>query len=453
MVLSGEDLEIIKQNAAEHFWPHAKQTDEMFGDNGITLVDSAQGVWVDDTDGNQWFDTLSSMWLVNLGHGRREIADAVHKQMTNISYSPGGTVTPVTAELAAKVASLSPDQDSRVYFVSGGSEAVETAMKMAKNFQYNIGERNRWKIISRRGSYHGGTLATMSLGGGIFPSSRFGPLVPGNIHIEQTDSYRGRCCASKGGCTLECAKELERAILHEGPSSVAAFIGEPISAAAGIHIPHPEYWPTIREICDKYGVVLICDEVINAFGRTGKVFATEHWGIKPDITTVAKALTSGYLPIGAAIASKKISSEFEGSEDSVFRQLITFGGNPASCAAGIENLRIMEDENIVQNSTDMGDYLFEKLQQLKTHEIVGDVRGGKGLLCAVELVKNRETKEKFDPEFKLTDKANLLMKEHHLFGRAGDVIPIAPPLCINTDEIDHFVTQLDMVITKLEAIF
>ncbi|MCH2310064.1 MAG: aspartate aminotransferase family protein [SAR202 cluster bacterium] len=453
MVLSGEDLEIIKQNAAEHFWPHAKQTDEMFGDNGITLVDSAQGVWVDDTDGNQWFDTLSSMWLVNLGHGRREIADAVHKQMTNISYSPGGTVTPVTAELAAKVASLSPDQDSRVYFVSGGSEAVETAMKMAKNFQYNIGERNRWKIISRRGSYHGGTLATMSLGGGIFPSSRFGPLVPGNIHIEQTDSYRGRCCASKGGCTLECAKELERAILHEGPSSVAAFIGEPISAAAGIHIPHPEYWPTIREICDKYGVVLICDEVINAFGRTGKVFATEHWGIKPDITTVAKALTSGYLPIGAAIASKKISSEFEGSEDSVFRQLITFGGNPASCAAGIENLRIMEDENIVQNSADMGDYLFEKLQQLKTHEIVGDVRGGKGLLCAVELVKNRETKEKFDPEFKLTDKANLLMKEHHLFGRAGDVIPIAPPLCINTDEIDHFVTQLDMVITKLEANF
>ena len=453
MVLSGEDLEIIKQNAAEHFWPHAKQTDDMFGDNGITLVDSAQGVWVDDTEGNQWFDTLSSMWLVNLGHGRKEIADAVYKQMLNISYSPGGSVTPVTAELAAKVASMAPDKESRIYFVSGGSEAVETAMKMAKNFQYNIGERNRWKIISRRGSYHGGTLATMSLGGGIFPSSRFGPLVPGNIHIEQPDTYRGRCCSSKGGCTLECAKELERTILHEGPSSVAAFIGEPISAAAGIHIPHPEYWPTIREICDKYGVVLICDEVINAFGRTGKVFATEHWGITPDITTVAKALTSGYLPIGAAIASKKISSEFEGSDDSVFRQLITFGGNPASCAAGIENLRIMEAEDVVQNSESMGDYLFEKLQQLKNHEIVGDVRGGKGLLCAVELVKNRETKEKFEPEFKLSDKATFFMKEHHLFGRAGDVIPIAPPLCINTDEIDHFVSQLDMVITKLEANF
>ena len=377
MVLSGENLETIKQNATEHFWPHAKQTDDMFGDNGITLVDSAQGVWVDDTEGNQWFDTLSSMWLVNLGHGRKEIADAVYKQMLNISYSPGGSVTPVTAELAAKVASMAPDKESRIYFVSGGSEAVETAMKMAKNFQYNIGERNRWKIISRRGSYHGGTLATMSLGGGIFPSSRFGPLVPGNIHIEQPDTYRGRCCSSKGGCTLECAKELERTILHEGPSSVAAFIGEPISAAAGIHIPHPEYWPTIREICDKYGVVLICDEVINAFGRTGKVFATEHWGITPDITTVAKALTSGYLPIGAAIASKKISSEFEGSDDSVFRQLITFGGNPASCAAGIENLRIMEGEDVVQNSESMGDYLFEKLQQLKNHEIVGDVRGGK----------------------------------------------------------------------------
>jgi len=453
MVFSGEDLETIKQHATEHFWPHAKQTDDMFGDNGITLVDSAQGVWVDDTEGNQWFDTLSSMWLVNLGHGRKEIADAVYKQMLNISYSPGGSVTPVTAELAAKVASMAPDKESRIYFVSGGSEAVETAMKIAKNFQYNIGERNRWKIISRKGSYHGATLATMSLGGGIFPSARFGPLVPGNVHIEQTDSYRGRCCGSNGGCTLECAKELERAILHEGPASVAAFIGEPISAAAGIHIPHPEYWPTIREICDKYGVVLICDEVINAFGRTGKVFATEHWGIKPDITTVAKALTSGYLPIGAAIASKKISSAFEGSDDSVFRQLITFGGNPASCAAGVENLRIMEEEDIVQNSAKMGEYLFEKLQHLKSHNIVGDVRGGKGLLCAVELVKNRETKEKFGPEFKLTDKVNLLMKEHHLFGRGGDVIPIAPPLCINNDEIDHFVSQLDMVITKLEKNF
>ena len=449
--ISGEQLEELKQKAAEHFWPHARQTDDMFGEAGITLVDQANGVWVDDVDGNRWFDTLSGMWLVNIGHGRMEIADAVYQQMTGISYSPGGTVTPVTAELASRVASLSPDKKSRVYFVSGGSEAVETALKMAKNYQKNVGEPARYKVISRRGSYHGATHACMSLGGGgIAAPTNYGPLMPGNIHIEQVDSYRGRCCGSEGGCTLDCAKDLERAILHEGPSTVAAFIGEPISAASGIHIPHPEYWPTVREICDKYGVVLICDEVINAFGRTGKMFATEHWGIQPDITTVAKALTSGYLPIGAAIASKKIASAFEGGEDDTFRHLITFGGNPASCAAGIANLDIMEKEGIVDNSAKMGDYLYERMQGLYNHDIIGHVRGGLGLLCAVELVKNRETKEKFPKESGITEKASAILKDHHILGRAGDSIPVAPPLCITSDEVDHFIDQLDSAITKIE---
>jgi adenosylmethionine-8-amino-7-oxononanoate aminotransferase len=451
MVLTGDQLEVIKQEASEHFWPHSRQSNDMFGENGLTMVEKSNGVWVDDTDGNRWFDTISSMWLVNIGHGRKEIADAVYSQMTKISYSPGGTVTPVTAELSSRVAKLSPDKKSRIYFVSGGSEAVETALKMAKQYQRNIGESNRWKIISRRGSYHGATHACMSLGGGSIASPElYGPLMPGNIHIEQPDSYRGRCCSAKGGCTLECAKDLERAILHEGASTVAAFIGEPISAAAGIHIPHPDYWPTIRAICDKYGVLLICDEVINAFGRTGKMFASEHWNIIPDITTVAKALTSGYLPIGAAIASQKISQAFELNDDSTFRHLITFGGNPASCAAAIENLNIMESDNLVRNSEIMGEHLLEKLQQLKDHDIVGDIRGGKGLLCAVELVKNPISKEKFPKNVNLSQKLTKIAKHHHILGRLGDVIPIAPPLCITIDEIDYFVEQLDQTITEFE---
>ncbi len=442
--LTGERIEELKQQAADHFWPHNNPAGNM-GDDGIKLVQSGKGVWVEDVEGAQWFDTMAGMWLKNIGHGRKEVADAVYNQMLDISYTPGGTVSPATAELSARIASLAPDKEARTYFVSGGSEAVETAIKMAKQYHKNNGEPTRWKVISRRGSYHGATHACMSLGGGgVSAPIHFGPLMPGNIHIAQPDSYRN------SGGDIQCARDLEVAIQHEGPSTVAAFIGEPISAAAGIHVPDPDYWPTIREICDKYGVIMICDEVITGFGRTGKMFATEHWDIKPDIFTVAKALTSGYIPIGAAIASKKVSEAFMG-DDSQFRHLITFGGNPVACAAAMANLDIMEGEGMVENSAEMGAYMYEQLQTLYEHPIVGDVRGGMGLLCAVELVKDRDTKESFPAEAKLSEKMVPLMNEHNLLGRPGNSIYLAPPLCITRDEVDHVVSQVDSVITKLEA--
>lgn len=449
--LSGEDIEELKQQATTHFWPHAREAGDMSEETGVKLVNTSKGVWVDDAEGKRWFDTLSSMWLVNIGHGREEIAKAVYDQMKDISYSPGGTVSPATVRLSAKVASHSPDKESRVYFVSGGSEAVETALKMAKNYHKNNGESTRWKVISRRGSYHGATLACMSLGGGgISAPVNFGPLMPGNIHVAQPTEYRCTFCSDKGGCNLECARDVERAIEHEGQSTVAAFIGEPISAAAGIYVPHPDYWPTIREICDRTGVIMICDEVITGFGRTGTMFATEHWGITPDIFTVAKALTSGYLPIGAAVASKKIADAFIGSEESAFRHLLTFGGNPASCAAGLANLEIMEGEGMVENSAKMGDYLYEQLQTLYEHRIVGDVRGGMGLLAAVEIVKDRDTKEKFPKDAELGKKFSAAMNRYGLLGRAGDVISMAPPLCITKDEVDFLVKQVDAAITEVE---
>ena len=442
--LTGEQLEEVKQQAAEHFWPHARQAGNVSEDTGLKVVTDAQGVWVNDAAGEPWFDLISGMFLKNIGHGRKEIADAVYEQMQGISYSPGGTVTPATAQLAARIAGLAPDKDSRIYFVSGGSEAVETALKMAKQYHNNNGEAGRWKVLSRKGSYHGATHACMSLGQSGGAVAQIGPLMPGNIHVPQCDTYRG-------DCALESAKEIERAIEHEGPETVAAFIGEPISVAAGVHVPHPDYWPAIREICDKHGVILICDEVITGFGRTGKMFATEHWGIQRDITTVAKALTSGYLPIGAAIARKEIADAFIGDEDSTFRHLITFGGNPASCAAGLANLDIMEGEGMVENSAEMGDYLYERLQTLYEHSIVGDVRGGMGLLAAVELVKDRDTKEKFPKEAKLGDKLSRLLDENRILGRGGDVIPIAPPLCITRSEVDDLVTRLDNAISQVEA--
>ena len=443
--LSGEEIEELKQLGEAHFWPHSRPMGDMSEETGIKLVTEAEGVWVYDGQGNRWVDTLAGMWLKNIGHGRKEIADAVFAQMQEVSYSPGGTVSPATVKLAAKVASLSPDKDSRVYFTSGGSEAVETALKMAKAYHKNNGEPTRYKVISRRGSYHGATHACMALGGsGAAGGGDYGPLQPGNIHIANPNAYRGP------HSDMECAEELERTIQHEGAHTVAAFIGEPISAANGIHVPDPGYWPRIREICDKYGVIMICDEVITGFGRTGKMFATEQWNIQPDIFTVAKALTSGYLPIGAAVASKKVADNFLG-EDNMLRHLITFGGNPASCAAGLANLEIMENEGVVENSAEMGDYLYEQLQTLYEHPMVGDVRGGMGLLAAVELVQDRDTKERYPAEAQLAPKLTAIMERNGLLGRAGDIISLSPPLTITKDEVDFVVKALDSTLEEVQG--
>ncbi len=447
------DADQARADAEAHFWPHSQQAGNMESATGVQLVTHGHGVWVEDPEGRRWFDTLSGLWLVNIGHGRREIADAVYQQMLSLSFSPNDTVSPVTAALSARLARLSGDPRARTYFVSGGSEANETALKIAKNYHHLNGEPNRWKVLSRRGSYHGATLACTSLGrggpGGASVPAQFGPLVPGNIHVAQPAPYRCHACARDGACSLDCARDVERAILHEGPSTVAAFIAEPISAAAGIHVPHPDYWPAVREICDRHGVLLIADEVITGFGRTGRMFATEHWGVQPDIRTVAKGLTSGYLPIGAAICSGKVADVFIGEGDKTFLHLITFGGNPASCAAAMANLDIMENENMAGRSAEMGDYLYERLQTLRDHPIIGDVRGGKGLLCALELVRDKQTREPFPKAVKLDKLAVRAMRQNHMLGRAGHIIPIAPPLCITRDEIDEAVKRLGAVLDTL----
>ncbi len=435
-----------------HFWPHARMAGDLSSPGATKIVTRGDGVWVYDQRGRRFLDTLSGMWLSNIGHGRREVADAVYAQICELAYAPDGTVHPTTIELAARVAALSPDPASRVFFVSGGSEGVETAMKMAKKFHRNRGDAGRYKFISRRGSYHGATHGCPSLGGGgSNTGAEYGPLPYGGVRVQGPDQYRNPFGGADGKGDLECAREIERAILNEGPDTVAAVIGEPISAAAGVHIPHPEYWPMVREICDRYGVLLICDEVITGFGRTGRMFATQHWGVVPDITVVAKALTSGYVPIGAAIATKHVADAFIGPAGAAFNHRITFGGNPVSCAAGLANLRILERENLVRNAAQLGDYLFGRLQELYRYDIVGQVRGGLGLICAVEIVANRRTKEPFPKEARLSQRAGLLMERHGLVGRAGDIFFLAPPLCVTRSEVDFLMSQLDAVIGELQA--
>ena len=283
--------------------------------------------------------------------------------------------------------------------------------------------------------------------------SQFGPLIPGNIHVAQHDNYRGICNDGKGSCNLECARDIDRTIRHEGANTIAAFIGEPVSAAAGTHIPHPDYWPFLQEMCNKYGILLICDETINGFGRTGKMFATENWNIKPDIFTVAKGLTSGYIPIGAAIASKKIADSFIGSDERTFQHLITFGGNPIASAAALENIRIIESEGMVKNSADKGAYLFQGLQHLNDHKIVGDIRGGLGLMASIELVQDRVAKKPFPKETALDKKVSQAFKNNHILGslaRGGD-IAIYPPLCVTNGELDDLIDRLDQTLSDIEA--
>src|ERR1700754_5081211 len=326
--LARERAAALRTAGEAHLWPGPYKSGDLSSAHGLKLVVGGAGPWVLDAEGRTWFDSLSGMWLTNIGHGRREVADAMHEQMTRLSYAPDGTVSPATIELAERVAALAPDPNSRVLFTSGGSEAVETALKMARKYHRNRGEPGRFKVISRRGSYHGATLACLSLGGGGSNTGvEYGPLLPGAVRVQGPDEYRPVFS------DVECAHEIERAILNEGPETVAAVIGEPISAAAGVHTPNAYYWPAVRRICDRYGVLLIFDEVITGFGRTGTMFASEHWGVVPDITTVAKGLTGGYVPIGATIASKHVADAFTG-EHSPFNHRFTFGGNPAAFAAG-----------------------------------------------------------------------------------------------------------------------
>ena len=443
-------LEELRQIALDHFWPHEQQVADFAKPDGFRVAVEGKGCWVTDSTGRKFFDANAGMWFQNVGYGRKEIADAVYEQLQRINYAPPPTASEPALRLAAKVASLSPDKKSRAFFVSGGSEAVESALKMAKAYHRLKGNPGRYKIISRRGSYHGATLATLSLGGRPDAGPQhYGPLMPGNVHVTQPYSYRCLYCSKLSECSLECAYDFERAIEHEGPETVAAVIGEPVSVTTAM-VPHPQYWPTLREICDKHGVLLIVDEVITGFGRTGKMFASEHWNLQPDILTMAKGLSSGYLPIGAAVARKDIADAFVGEEGKTLRHLFTFGGHPAACAAALANIEIMERENLVDNSAQLGKYLFEQLQTLYEHPIVGEIRAGLGLIGAIELVKDRDTRERFSEEANLKEKlTEAFMERDMLVLHRGDLILLSPPLCITKDEVDLLVRNLNEVVEGL----
>ena len=446
------EIRDLQQDALEHLWIYMREPSDMAEKGEPRIFVEGHGCQITDVEGNSYLDAMSGLWLKNVGYGRKEIADAAYEQMLQLTYMPSGTTTLPTIKLSKKLAEMTPGDLSRSFFTSGGSEAVETALKLSRAYHKRQGDPTRYRFISRKGSYHGATFGAMALGGSpMMPRVDFEPLMPGVIHVAQPNPYR---CEYGGTtpteCAVRCASALEETVKFYGPDTVAAVIAEPVSSPMGAVVPGPEYWPMVREICTRYGVVLIADEVITGFGRTGKMFACEHWGITPDIMTVAKGITSGYIPMGAAIMRGELADSFVGSQRAAFRHVITFGGHPVAAAAALKNIEIMEGEGMVENSAEMGKHLLEGLQEIKQkHSIVGDARG-LGLFCGLEIVKDRETKEHFPTEANLPERLTQKFRENGLHLNAGNVINIAPPLCISRGEVDDLVSGVDRAIGGLE---
>ena len=440
----------LKEAGNKHILMHASPYGALGSDNAKRILVEGKGCMVTDIDGNEFIDALAGLWLVNVGHGRAEIGEAMARQAGKLAYASSTQATTIPAiQLATRLSEITPGDLTTAFFCSGGSEAVESAIKIARQYHYFNGEPKRSKIIGRRGSYHGGTFGAMSVSGTRPQSEPYhGPFMPGVLHASPPYCYRCDFRQTYPGCDLLCADQIGQMIEYENPQTVAAVIAEPVSASNGIVVPPDGYWPRLREICDKHGVLLITDEVINGFGRTGKMFACNHWGLVGDIMTMAKGLSSGYAPVGGVMCRPHVMAAFEG--DNKLSHLLTYGGHAVACAAALANLDIIEREGLVENAARMGDYLLDGLNGLRDHPSVGDVRGI-GLLAGMELVEDKENREKFPSD--AIEHLNAGLLKRGLLTRASHIVSLSPPLCITRAEIDRIVAILDDSIGDMERAF
>ncbi len=410
------------------------------------------GVMMKDLNGNEVIDGLSGLWNVNVGHGRRELAEAAMQQMSTLAYcsSYTGSSNLPAIELAERLSELVYPSINTFFFASGGAESTESSIKTARFYWKTQGKLEKVKIISREHAYHGLTLAAMSATGMQAYWSMFEPLVPNFAHIPSPYPYRfegGDTTISQG---VAAANLLEDAILREGPETVAGFIAEPVQGAGGVIVPQDDYFPRIREICDKYDVLLISDEVITGFGRTGTWFGLEHWGVEPDIMQFAKGITSGYIPLGGMGVSDTIKHALNTTPpDKRWMHAFTYSGHPTCCAVALANIRIIHQEGLVERAAEMGNRLLEKLHMLETSEHVGNVRG-LGLMAGVEFVKNKATKQSFPASDKVGPRLHQEMVQRGLYTRiSGDTICLAPPLISTAVQIDRIV---DIVRDSISAV-
>ena len=450
---AGLSAEELQQAAKDHLWLHFTRMSG-YRQTDVPIIVRGEGCYLEDSNGKRYLDALAGLFAVNIGYSYgEEIGQAALDQMRELPfYTNWSYAHPRAIELAAELADLAPGDLTRAFFVSGGSEAVESAWKLARQYHSARGER-RWKVVARRLAYHGTTLGALSING--IPALRvpFEPLVPGVVHVRNTNRYHRPPEETEAEFTAFLLDDLEQAILQEDPSTVAMVIMEPVQNAGGCFTPPAGFFRGVREICDRYGILLCADEVITAFGRIGRWFGSERYDVRPDLVTCAKGLSSAYASIGAVLTTNRVMEPFlEGS--ATFMHGITFGGHPVQCAIALKNIEIMRRERIVEGVAAREDAFHATLAQLLELPIVGDLRGA-GYFWALELVRDKETRATFSDEeceVLLRQFLSPRLFERGLICRADDrgdpVIQISPPLVAGQQEFDEMVGILGDVLAE-----
>jgi len=429
-----EWIEKDRRYVWHHMQPYSASRDPM-------VVVRGEGPWVEDLKGNRYLDAMSGLWCVNLGYSEKELADAAYCQLLEMPYYPLTQSHMPAIRLSEKLNEWLGGE-YRIFFSNSGSEANEVAFKLARQYHAQRGEPHRWKFISRYRAYHGSSAAALAATGQAQRKYRYEPLAPGFVHVPPPYCYRCPFGQKYGMCHLECASVIEQVINWEGPETVAGVIMEPAITGGGIIVPPPEYLSRVREICDRYGVLLIIDEVICGFGRSGRRFGHHHFNVRPDIVTMAKGITSGYLPLSATAVRAELFEAFTDDEPYAhFRHVNTFGGNAAACALAVRTLELMEERDLVRRAEELGLRLRELLKPLTSHPNVGDLRFF-GFMAGIELVTDRETKTPAPVEF-VNRVISGCKRRGVLVGKNSDTVPqfnnvlmISPPLVVSDEEVD-----------------
>ncbi|KJZ16386.1 hypothetical protein TW85_01030 [Marinomonas sp. S3726] len=444
------------KTAPKNFWHPMGPTSP--GNKGETLIiASADGNNVTDVDNNQMIDGVGGLWNVNIGHNHPQVKAAINKQMDELSYYQmfDGIAHPRAYDLADKLIEMfQPEDMARVLFSSGGSDAVETALKMTRQYWIAAGEPQRTKFISLRNAYHGVHMGGTSIGGNNVFLLNHGPMLAGCIQVDTPWLYRNPWnCEDPEQLTQYCIKQLEEQIVFNGPENIAAFIAEPVQGAGGVIVPPDNYWPAVRELLNKYNILMIADEVVTGFGRSGCMLGSRGWGVKPDILCLAKGISAGYIPLGATVFNKRISDAIENSQSfaSMIMHGYTYSGHPVACAAALAVLDIVEQADLPANAAKVGAHLNKKLQPLaEKYHAVGEVRG-KGLMLAIDLVKDKTTREPVNPMEGYANKVADIAKNNGVLVRpVGTKIILSPPLTLTESEADKIAHALDLAFQEAQ---
>jgi putrescine---pyruvate transaminase len=435
-------------NSQSHFWHPMAHPNEVLRRKPVRIV-RGDGCFVFDDSGKQLVDGVAGLWNVNVGHNRSEVKAAITAQLDELEYFQlfDGISHPRAEELAAVLTEMSAAENMRrVIYSSGGSDAVESALKLSRQYWKLEGQPDRTKFISLRQGYHGTHFGAASVNGNTAFRRNYEPLLPGCFHVDTPWQYRNAFSEDPEELAHVCAGLLEREILFQSPDTVAAFIAEPVQGAGGVIVPPASYWPLIRKVCDKYGVLLVSDEVVTGFGRSGSMFGCRGWGVRPDIMCLAKGISSGYIPLGATLVNERIEAAFAKNQDftGAIMHGYTYAGHPVACAAALATLQIVREENLPANAAAQGAYLLNQLKPFEQrYAKIGEVRG-KGLMLALDLVKDRNTREPIDPQDGYANEVAAAVRSAGALVRpVGTKIILSPPLVFTRAHVDALVNALD----------